>query len=172
MRKLDINNLEKIEISPEIINKFRISIISETLKDVYFGVGDTHLKSKESKRLQSRKVFVDYLSRNADIEVLSLETKDSDAIIIKEIKKAMVKYLNTHYFCKEYTGVIVNMIIMQSDGCYHTEPNRIIFIKDEIADKDIINIIYGNDSKIFAETFSRKTINITTEDFVDIGMLY
>ena len=171
MKKLDLQNLNELQISPNVMDKFRISIKSKALSDVFFDSEINQFVVTEVQQLESKKVFVDYICKDEDDEVISFESDEDDVEIMSRVKQSIVKYLDSLYSKKGYMGVLLDTVVLQSDGSYHIEPDTIVFVKEEYTNRDLARIVYEPNNTIHLVDSSNESVKITNKDFVDIGLV-
>ena len=168
MKKWSLENLESIELLQKFIERFSVSITSTTLSGAIFNSDSTELILMDTENLDcERKVMV--YDTVTEETAFTFESEGDDLDIITEIKKNIVIYLDEMYSKEGYIGGLVDTMVVQIDGCYNIEPNTIVFIKDKY--KDIVKLIHLPDNKINAETLSGEVINISKDDFIDVGIL-
>lgn len=168
MKKLSLEILNDLQLSNGIIDRFLMSVVTKRIHDAIFNSDVTELIYSESEDLKDyHEVLVHDTYK--DTPAFNFETEKENVVI--EIKKKIVEYLGKEYSKEGYTGVVVDVVVLYADGCYHTEPNTIYCIRNEYLDKDIEKIVYDCDNKVYGLTSSKDKIFLSKEDIKDIGIL-
>lgn len=170
MKKWSVESLESIQLMKNIIERFSVSITSVTLSGAIFDSDSTEFTLVDTEDVDCERKVIVYDTVNNET-AFTFKSGGDDFDIIVEIKKNMVIYLDKVYSTQGYIGGLVDAVIMYIDGSYHVEPDTIVFIKDEGNNKDIVEVIHTVDNKIIGKTKTDETIELSREDFVDIGIL-
>lgn len=171
MKRLNLEYLGELELNSMVIDRFLISVVTntETITGVIFKTMPDKLVFNDSDCIDDIKKVIVY-DTVSNKEAFAFESEDCDNIVLG-LKQNIVKYLAKEYSKEGYSETLVDVIVFQADGCYHTETNSIICIKDEYTDKDINRIVYNPSNEVCALTTSGELVPICQEDFFDIGIL-
>lgn len=172
MKKLNEVNLRKVSLSYDIMSRFSISVFKSqtSLSKVDMNLNKPELAYTDTEDLSCNETFFVY-DKEINKRAFTLKSNKDSSDVIPKIKELIIRHLNDLYTKSGYIGILVDVMVIQADGCYHIEPNTIIFIKNKYIGKDMVKIVYTPDNKIFAETESDEAIEISKDDFVDIGIL-
>lgn len=169
MKKLIVENLGSIQLNKEILDRFSISIINKVITGVAINQDSTELIYADSVDLDGpRKVLVYDTEKN--VQAFKFETEGDDYDIILEIKERIVGYLNEEYTKEGYFGVLVDVSVVYGDGSYHTEPDTIMFIKNDYANKGD-EIVFDSRGKILLTSKLGRMIPICKEDLFSVGII-
>lgn len=162
----EIKNKKTIEITNEVLNKFNISTSEVNLDEVSINPDNKTLNFNGLEPVNKLYIYdkkLDKLAFNVNIG------NSNDAT---EIINQMISYIENYYDEKGYTGIVITSLIIQLDGSYHTEPNSVIFIKNNLLSRNIDSVVYLPDNKIIAVSEDEEEFIFNREDFISSGIYF
>lgn len=170
MKRINTRKLDSLQLSREVIERFSILITSTSVNNAIINPQDTEFILIDAEDIDCERTVVVYDPvKNQEVCTFVSEADDYD--VICEIKKHIVVYLIREYEKEGYVAGLVDSYIFQADGAYHVEPDTIVFMSDKVASNDITRISYITDNKIFANTSDSEVIELSKDDFIDIGIV-
>lgn len=160
----NLKETKNIEILNQLLKRFNISTSENNKNEVLINLED---KNKSLTFLSEPKDAL-YVY---DTETNKLAVTIKEYNIADDIISHIVNYIDDFYKDLGYGAITITSIIMQIDGCYHTEPNTIVFVKNEFLDKDIDSIVYLPDNRVIAVSENNNEEFIFDKDsFISPGM--
>ena len=170
MKKINIEKLDSLQLNRDIIERFSILITSTSVNNAIINPQDTEFILIDAEDIDCERTVVVY-DPVKNQEVITFTSEEDDYDIICKIKRHIVVYLMQEYEKEGCVSGLVDSYIFQIDGSYHVEPDTIVFIPNNINSANINRISYMADNKIFANTSDGKVIELSKDDFIDIGIV-
>lgn len=170
MKQINIEKLDSLQLDRETIERFSILITSTVVSNAMISSEESSFILMNEENIDCERTVVVY-DTVKNQQVCTFVSDEDDFDVICEIKKNIVIYLMQEYTKEGYVAGLVDSYIFQVDGAYHTEPDTIVFISNKIDSSNITRISYMADGKIFANISEDEAIEISRDDFIDIGII-
>ncbi|MBQ8998171.1 MAG: hypothetical protein IJ086_05710 [Clostridium sp.] len=154
---------KNLQITSQLIGRFNISTSKDNVNEVEINL-DNDEKSFRFITNESDKLYIyDKETDNLEITIENFNTAE-------DIIKHLICYIDKYYRERDYSPIETTCMFIQADGCYHTEPNSVVFVKNEFALKNIDSIVFLPDNRVIAVSESKEEFIFDKDSYISSGM--